>query len=200
VNWLTLMHLGDITLTVPAAVGLTAWLVACRAWRSAACWSLCYAVALVLVGASKIAFLGWGTGVPALGFKAISGHATGATALFPTLFYLLVHGDEPALRRAAAGVGLLLGALVAVMLVSAGEHTVAEAAAGWATGAVVSLTVIRTAQTQPFPRSVQGLSCAVAAFIFTAWLMKSAPLGYWMVRAALALSGNDRLHSWDRCG
>jgi hypothetical protein len=199
VNWLPLMHLGDITLTLPVAVGLAAWLLSGRAWRSAACWSLCYTLALVLVGASKIAFLGWGTGVPALGFKAISGHATGATALFPTLFYLLVPGDEPALRRAAAGVGLLLGALVAVMLVSAGEHTVAEAAAGWATGAVVSLTVIRTARTQPFPRS-HGLGWAAAAFICTAWLMKSAPLGYWMVRAALALSGNDRLHSWDSCG
>jgi hypothetical protein len=200
VNWLTLMHLGDITLTLPAAVGLAAWLLACRAWRSAACWSLCYALAIMLVGASKIAFLGWGTGFPALGFKAISGHATGATALFPTLFYLLVHGEEPALRRAAAGVGLLLGALVAAMLVAASEHTVAEAAAGWVTGAVVSLTAIRYAQTQPFPRSMHSLGYAVIAFIGTAWLMKWVPLGYLMARAALALSGNDRLHSWDRCG
>ncbi|MGZ5200145.1 MAG: phosphatase PAP2 family protein [Telluria sp.] len=194
------MHLGDITLTLPAAVGLAAWLLACRAWRSAACWSLCYALAVVLVGASKIAFLGWGTGVPALGFKAISGHATGATALFPTLFYVLVHDHEPALRRAAAGVGLLLGALVAVMLVTAGEHTVAEAAAGWAIGAAVSLTAIRYARVQPFPRSLEGLGYAVAAFIGAAWVMKWAPLGYWMARAALALSGNGRLHSWDSCG
>jgi hypothetical protein len=200
VNLLALMHLGDITLTLPAAVGLTAWLVARRAWRSAACWSVCYALALILVGASKIAFLGWGTGVPALGFKAISGHATGATAVFPTLFYLLVSKDDVALRRAAAGVGLLLGALVAVMLVSAGEHTVAEAVTGWATGALVSLTAIRVTQTPLFPPSMQAVTFALVAFIGTAWLMKWAPLGYWMARAALALSGNDRLHSWDSCG
>lgn len=199
-NWLTLMHLGDITLTLPAAIGLAVWLLACGAWRSAACWSLCYALALVLVGASKIAFLGWGTGLPAVGFKAISGHATGATALFPTLFYLLVPDNELALRRAAAGVGLLLGALVAVMLVVAGEHSVAEAAAGWVTGAIVSLTALRFAQAPPFPRSLHSLGCAVGVFLGTAWLIKSAPLGYWMARAALALSGNDHLHSWDSCG
>jgi hypothetical protein len=200
VNWLALMHLGDITLTLPAAVGLAALLFARGAWRSAAGWMACYALALVLVGASKIAFLGWGTGLPAVGFKAISGHATGATALFPTLFYLLVPGDDLPLRRAAAGVGLLLGGLVAVMLVVAGEHSVAEAAAGWATGAVVSLVALRYARTQPFALSMQSLGIAVCAFLGTAWLMKWAPLGYWMARAALALSGNERLHSWDSCG
>ena len=198
-NWLKLLHLGDITLTLPAAAGLAAWLLACRSWRSAVCWSALYALALTLVGASKIAFLSWGTGLPALGFKAISGHATGATTLFPALFYLLALGLAPALRRAAAGAGLLLGALVAVMLVAAGEHTVAEAVAGWATGAAISIAAIACLRVQPLHRSLPGLACAVGAFAGVAWMMKSAPLGYWMVRAALALSGNGHLHSWDSC-
>lgn len=198
-NWLSLLHLGDITLTLPAAAGLAAWLLACRSWRSAACWSACYGLALVLVGASKIAFLGWGTGWPALGFKALSGHATGATALFPTLFYLVAGAHEPALRRAATATGLLLGALVAVMLVAAGEHTVAEAAAGWSTGAAMSLATIACLRAQPLHRPLLGLACAVGAFAGAAWMIKWAPLGYWMVRAALALSGNGRVHSWDSC-
>lgn len=198
-NWISLLHLGDLTLTLPAAAGLAAWLLACRSWRSAACWSACYGLALVLVGASKIAFLGWGTGWPTLGFKALSGHATGATALFPTLFYLLAGEHEPVLRRAAAASGLLLGALVALVLVAAGEHTAAEAIAGWVTGAAVSCAAIACLRSQPLPASLMGLACAAGAFAAVGWMMKSAPLGYWMVRAALTLSGNGRLHSWDSC-
>lgn len=199
-SWLALMHLGDITLTLPAAAAVTAWLVACRAWRGALCWTVLYTLAIALVGATKIAFLGWGTGVPALDFKAISGHATGATAVFPTLFYLLVRGQERALRLAAAAAGLGLGALVAVLLVVAGEHTPAEAGAGWATGAFVCLACIRCTRALPAPRPWHAATCAVAAFAAAAWLMQWAPVGYWMARAALALSGNDRLHSWDSCG
>lgn len=199
-SWLALMHLGDITLTLPAAAAVAAWLLACRAWRSAACWVALYGLAIALVGASKVAFLGWGTGVPAVGFKAISGHATGATAVFPTLFYLLLLDQTRAARRAAAALGLGLGAVVAVLLVVAGEHTAAESAAGWATGALVSLACIRGTRSLPAPRPLQAITCAVLAFAGAAWLIQWAPLGYWMARAALALSGNDRLHSWDSCG
>ena len=120
--------------------------------------------------------------------------------MFPTLFYLLVREHDPSLRRAAAATGLLLGALVSAMLVAAGDHTVAEAAAGWLTGATVSVAAITVIRPMAFPGSLQGLACALGAFVGMAWVMKWAPLGYWMARAALALSGNDRLHSWDSCG
>jgi membrane-associated phospholipid phosphatase len=193
------MHLGDIRLTLPAAAAVTAWFLACRAWRSALCWTVLYALALALVGATKIAFLGWGTAVPTLGFKAISGHATGATAVLPTLLYLLVRDQARTVRLAAAALGLGLGALVAVALVAAGEHTAAEAAAGWCTGALVSLGCVRETRALPAARPVYGVACAALAFAGAAWLIKWAPLGYWMARAALALSGNDRLHSWDSC-
>jgi hypothetical protein len=199
-SWLALMHLGDITLTLPAAAAVGAWLLACRAWRSALCWAALYALAIALVGASKIAFLGWGTGVPALGFKALSGHATGATAVFPTLFYLLLRDYRRPMRMAAALTGLALGALVALLLVLGGEHTPAEAAAGWLTGACASLACIRCTRNLESPRPLQSVACATIAFAAAAWLVKWAPLGYWMARAALALSGSDRLHSWDSCG
>lgn len=191
-----MLHLGDITLTLPVAAALAAWLLACRARHAALCWVLLYTAAIILVGASKIAFLGWGTGIPALGFKALSGHATGATAVFPTMFYLLVREHGPLLRRAAAGAGLALGAVVAVVLVAGGQHSASEAAAGWATGAGVSLAAIRCAAARPPGQATFGLFCAVCAFAAATWLIKWAPLGYWMARAALALSGNDRLHSW----
>jgi membrane-associated phospholipid phosphatase len=194
------MHLGDITLTLPAAAAVTVWLSVCGGWRSALCWSLLYVLAIGLVGASKIAFLGWGVGVPALHFKAISGHATGAAAVFPTLFYLLVREHGASLRRAAALAGLSLAALVAAMLVAGGEHTPSEALAGWVTGAIVSLACTRYTRGLHASRPLQGLVCATLTFASAAWLMHWAPLGYWMARAALALSGNDRLYPWDSCG
>jgi membrane-associated phospholipid phosphatase len=194
------MHLGDISLTLPAAAAVTVWLLVCGGWRGALCWSLLYVLAIGLVGASKIAFLGWGTGVPALHFKAISGHATGASAVFPTLFYLLVREQGALLRRAAAFAGLSLAALVAVVLVAAGEHTPSEALAGWMTGGLVSLACTRYTRGLQASRPLQGLACATLAFAGAAWLMRWAPLGYWMARAALALSGNERLHPWGSCG
>ncbi|GAB3465625.1 hypothetical protein GCM10027321_30920 [Massilia terrae] len=193
---LAMLHLGDITLTLPVAAALAAWLLACRAWRGALCWGLLYAMAITLVGASKIAFLGWGTGIPALEFKAISGHATGATAVFPIVFFLLVREHGPVLRRAAVAAGLVLGALVAIMLVAGGHHTASEVAAGWATGAAVSLAAIRCTAAWPPGQPTFAIFCAACAFAGATLLIKSAPLGYWMARAALALSGSERLHSW----
>jgi hypothetical protein len=198
-SWLTMMHLGDISLTLPAAAAVAVWLLVCVGWRSASLWGLLYLLAIGLVGASKIAFLGWGTGLPSLHFKAISGHATGAAAVFPTLFYLLAREYEPWLRRSAAIAGLILAALVAVMLVAGDEHTPAEAAAGWMTGALVSLACNRSTRGLQGARPLEGLACATLAFAGAAWLMRSAPLAYWMTRAALDLSGNDRLHSWNSC-
>jgi hypothetical protein len=198
--WLKLMHLGDLTLTLSAAAAVTAWLLAARAWRSAIWWSVLYALAIGLVGASKIAFLGWGAGVPALGFKAISGHATGAAAVFPIVFYLLAHNFGTYARHTAVAAGLGLGAAVAVMLVLGGQHSASEAAAGWATGALVSLGSVRFARHIPASPPVRGLACATLAFALAAWFMQLVPVNYWMVKAALALSGSDRLHPWDSCG
>ena len=85
-----LVRLGDPELTLPAGAGVSAWLLAARAWRMAFWWSLLFGAALGMVAVSKVIFLGWGGGWQALGYKALSGHATGATALFPILFYLLL--------------------------------------------------------------------------------------------------------------
>lgn len=97
--WLHLVRLGDPELTLPAAAGVLAWLMAARAWRLAFWWSFLFGSALALVAVSKIIFLGWGGGWQALGYKAVSGHATGATALFPMLLYLLLRSAGRLVRR-----------------------------------------------------------------------------------------------------
>ena len=199
-DWLVLMHLGDLALTAPAAAAIAAWLAVAGAWRASLWWTALYGLAIALVGASKIAFLGWGTGLPAVGFKAISGHATGATAVLPMLLFLLFRGAGTAVQRTALPAGLGLGSLVACALVLGGEHTPAEALAGWTLGAAASAGTVCVARDLPRTRPAHGLAGAALTFALAALLMQWLPVGYLMAKAALALSGADRLHAWDTCG
>jgi hypothetical protein len=193
ISWLPVVQLGDLALTLPAGVAISAWLLAWRAWRPAICWSLLFALGIGLVGAAKIAFMGWGGGVPQLAFKAPSGHAAGVAAVFPTLFYFLVHDCGARLRAASVVAGLILAAVVAMLLVLMREHSAAEALAGWMTGALVSVTTVHGAGQLPPPRPLAGLLGFALAFATAAWLMQSAPVGYWMIKAARMLSGAKQL-------
>lgn len=198
-SWASLFHLGDLSLTMPAAGAITAWLMVARAWRAALGWGLVFGLALALVAATKIAFMGWDTGVPALHYQALSGHATGFTAVFPTLCYLLAQRYGRQARIAASGIGLALGAAVAAALVQAGEHSLAESLAGWLVGAGVFLLGVGLAGDPPAPPVGRAAAMSVLAFAATAWAISSLPLGYWMIKLALALSGNHVPFSWDRC-
>ena len=239
-----LLHLGDLNVVLPIAAAIGAWLLAARAWRMAFWWCLLFAFGVTLVGASKIVFMGWGGGVPALSFKSFSGHATGAMAVFPMLFYLVMQGTAPHLGKAGAGAGVLVGLTVASLLVAFGEHSAAEALAGCALGAMASLGSLHLAGRQrqalrlpdwserpdrpaqpghgPLPaqrkqpqqpqsafgrrhnslrlrrlrrwRQLRGVVIAALVFVALAWLMKSAHIGYWMIKAARAISGNHHLY------
>jgi len=194
-----LLHLGDLELTMPLAGAGGAWLLAARAWRAAAAWTVLYGGTIILVGGSKIAYLGWGTDIALLGFKAFSGHAAGVAAVYPVIGYLLCRPGGRGLALAAASAGLALGAVVAILLVRQGEHTVAEATAGWMLGTAASAGTLYQADTRA---SGAGLACvASAATVFTVGvaLMQSAHVGYWMIKVALALSGNAQPFPWDTC-
>ena len=189
---MTLVRLGDLDMTLPLAAAAFCWLAAARAWRTAMLWGLLFGGGVMLVGASKIAFMAWGSGLPAVGFKAVSGHATGVTAVFPTVFYLMLHGGGPALRRAAVVAGVGLGLLVGVLLVVYGFHTAAEAISGCLLGAAISLAWIRLAGADAKAPSLARLGWFALAFLAGAWLMTFAHVGWWMIRVATFLSGNDR--------
>ena len=191
--WLPLIRLGDPEFIFPAAAGMAAWLLASRAWRMAFWWSLLFAAAIVLVAASKIVFMGWGNGWQALCYKALSGHATGAAAVLPVLLHLLLHRFSPVLRAAGTGTGLALAALVAVALVASDEHSLSEVLAGWCAGAGVSLGTLRLAGAQPSLRPLGGVLAFALVFVAGAWLMQWMHLGWWMIKAARLLSGNEQI-------
>jgi hypothetical protein len=196
-HWMKLVHLGDLALTLPAAAAATAWLMASRAWRPAFWWSLLFVLGFGLVGVTKIAFMGWGSSLPGLDFKALSGHATGTTAVFPTVFYLMLQSRTAQARAAGVAAGLALGVLMGMLVVILDHHTAAEAIAGCAVGAMISLGFIRLAGDLAPNRPALSLLCFGLVFLVAAWLMKSAPVGYWMIRVALLLSGNERTYAWD---
>lgn len=195
-----LVHLGDLPLTLAAAAAVTTWLLAARAWRMAFWWSLLFTLGIGLVAASKVAFMAWGVALHGIDFKAVSGHATGVTAVCPTLLYLLLR--QRGRKAGAAGVagGLLLGALMAALLVAEDEHSIAEAAAGWAMGASISLGGIWMAGEPPPPRAPYALAGAALVFVAAAWLMRSFPFGYLMIRTATFISGNRAPFPWDSGG
>jgi hypothetical protein len=199
-TWSELFHLGDLTLTLPAGGAIAAWLLAARAWRAALGWSLVFGVALALVAATKIAFLGWAVRLPALDYKAVSGHAAGFTAVFPTLTFLLLRPCGPVLRLGATAAVLALGTVVAAALVHAGEHTTAEAIGGWLIGAAASLSAIYLIGDVATPPSGRAVLFCALAFGAVAWALRSMPLGWWLIKVALVLSGNTRPSSWDHCG
>lgn len=200
-----LVQLGDLDVTLPAAAAMFGSLVAARAWRIAFWWGMLFCCGVLLVGASKIAFMAWGGGLPALGFKSISGHATGVTAVFPPLFYLLLHGRAHALRYAGVALGLGLGGVVGVLLVALDHHAASESLAGCMLGAAVSMGWIRLARTHPASAqafTLPGAACFALVFLAGGWLMTFAHIGYWMIKAATLLSGNARpypLGSADTC-
>jgi hypothetical protein len=197
--WSKLFHLGDLTLTLPTGSAIAAWLLAARAWRAALGWSLAFGLALALVAATKIAFLGWATGMPALGYKAVSGHAAGFTATVPTLCWLLAQRCARPVRAAAVLLALGVAAAVALSLVRAGEHTPAEAIAGWIVGMAAFVGTVHLAGAPPAPPAGRAIAFAFLAFGATAWSLQTVSVGYWMIQLALALSGNPYPYPWNGC-
>lgn len=197
---LRVLHLGDLEVALPLGAALCAWLLAAGAWRTALRWGACFGAAVVLVGGSKIAHLGWGTDLAQLEFKAISGHATLVSALYPFgAWVMLVRQGQAAARVGLAG-GLLLGAGVAALLVASGEHSGPEALSGWLLGAAASLLGVAWSDELAQARLLPAIWWSLPVFAVGAWLMEFAHVGYWMIRVALALSGNSHPYPWDVCG
>jgi hypothetical protein len=184
-----LLHLGDLALCAPLALAIAAWLAPARGRRAACLWLLAFLAAIGLVGADKIAYLGWGLGLPGLGFKALSGHATGAMAVYPMLCHLLGGRRWP---RLAALPGVLAGLAVSVLLVLHGEHTPAEALAGCVLGAAVGTAGLCLAGAAPPAPRAPVLACSMLLLAAATTLLGTAPVGYWMIEAARVLSGNAR--------
>lgn len=194
-----LIYLGDLRVTTALAGAAAGWLMTGRHYRTAGWWCLSYCSVVATVAASKIIYLGWGLQIPAIHFKAASGHAAGTASVLPIVLYLLAAPLIRGKENIALGVGWCVSAAVVFSLVAYGEHTPSEALAGWCLGMVASTTTwwrIRRTVIQP---SFKGFAAALALIAVIANGVQLVPVGRWMTKTALTLSGEQRTHPWSDC-
>jgi hypothetical protein len=193
----SLIHLGDIKLTMALAGAVTTWLVVARAYRSAVLWCIAIAVAFGAVAASKIVYMGWGLQSTVLDFQAVSGHATGAAAVLPMILYLMAGFHRRSLQTAALLTGLFISGMVAVSLVRHDEHTASEALAGWCIGTCASLTTWTQLRHDRIELPLQDIGAALVVMGMIAICVQKIPVSWWLAKAALILSGAPYLHRWE---
>ena len=134
--WQLFTRLGEAQILLPALLLLGVALLRQPAGRPLAlCWAGALAAAALLTLASKLAFIGWGIGWPALDFTGISGHAMLAAATYPLLLGTLAPRRW---RWSALACGVLLAAALGVSRVVVHAHSVSESVAGVLVGGAAS--------------------------------------------------------------
>ena len=191
--WQVFTRLGESMLLMPAVA-----LVLVSLWRHepgralARQWLMALTVAVALVTASKLAFIGWGLGWAALDFTGFSGHSMFAAAVHPLLFGALAPVRHPAARRMAVTAGLLLAAMVGVSRVVVGAHSVSEVVSGLAIGLAVGVLAYGLGRLRVRWQAAAWMLPLVAAWLLAMpWLAPHSPTHSVVTRLALALSGHS---------
>jgi hypothetical protein len=190
--WHKITFVGDSVVLLPAGLVILAWLAAGRAWRMALLWGLLFASGLVVVLATKVAFIGWGLGVESLDFTGVSGHAMRASAIFPVIAWLFLQRSNPLARNLGILLGVGLGLLVTVSRVVLHYHSLSEAASGWILGSVLALVFIHVGNGLPRPELNRWLIALAMMGLLPTSYAEPAPTNQWMNAVALYLSGHDR--------
>ena len=189
--WVALTRFGDAAITLPIAATMAIGLASAdRRWQGV--WALLFpfALAMLLVVASKVAFLGFGYGSSALDFTGASGHAALAACIYPAAARLFSAGRRPGIRHAAMAAACALAALVAVSRVRVGAHSVSESLAGTLLGAGAAIAGIRALSRAHAPAPAVGWLVAPALWLLLAWpLAPLFPSQDLVERLALALAG-----------
>lgn len=190
--WSFVTRWGEAQILLPLMLLVALWCLRERASRPGAwTWLLSTTAAALLVTASKVAFIGFGVGLPAWDFTGLSGHAMFAAAVLPVLGALLLRG-EGGVSRAGAAAGAALAALVAVSRIAVGAHSASEVVLGAAVGYAAAVPALLA-----FGRHGAGGSHLVrgAGALALTWLaatsMAAPPSRThdWVTRLSLAASG-----------
>jgi hypothetical protein len=198
IPWKLVIDIGHTAVMLPMAGAIAAWLIAGRAWKMALCWCVMFAAGLSLVALSKIAFLGWETGIPSLDFKALSGHALCSTAVIPVLFFVVLQGASTSWRTGGVVFGIGVSVALGVLLVHFKFHTASEVIPSFMLGTTVSLGYIRIATTLPAPR-INRWTVPLSMIVFVVFFsLKPSSINHRLVDVALHLSGRDRPYEWPK--
>ncbi|MGB7193224.1 MAG: phosphatase PAP2 family protein [Collimonas pratensis] len=182
--------IGSSNVMLPAAVAIAVWLMAGGARRLFLYWCLLFAGTLLLVAASKIAFVGWGIGIEEIDFTGFSGHAMRSAAIIPTLFYVIVRQQAFALRWPAVILGVGVAALISLSRVQLLFHSVSEALSGSLLGLAACLCFIWQAENASQPGLSRTLLACSFVLLLTASFSKPVPTEDLIASTALWLSGH----------
>lgn len=190
--WLVVTRLGEAQVMLPTALALGAWFALAGERRAAVAWMGCFGLAFGITSATKIAFIGWGVGIPRLNFTGVSGHAMHAAAVLPMLLRCAAAGGPRALRAAAVALGLALAALVAASRVVIGAHSASESLAGLALGAGATGLALASGAIPARPLPHWFLGALLAAHLLNPVAAPSLRTHDLVTRVALAVSGHER--------
>lgn len=201
--WQSLSVLGSLAVTGPIGVAIAVWLLAGKSWRLTLSWCLLFGAGMALVVLTKVAFIGWGVGVPSVEFAGFSGHAMRAAAVFPVAFYLAFRRWDGPHRQLALTAGVLVAVLIAVARVYLMAHSVSEAVTGCLLGLVVAAAFIWHASTENHLALSRVLMALCIPVLLVAPRVEPMPTEEWMTQLALFLSGHERPYTrslWHRPG
>lgn len=189
--WHLLTRLGEAQILLPAAaLTVLALLRRPEGRRLAAWWMALMAAAVLVTTATKVAFIGWGIGWPAIDFTGISGHAMFAAAVYPLLLGTLASNASHTGRRLGLAVGCTLALLVGLSRVLVGAHSVSEALAGLLVGGAASAGALAMAGLAP---TVIGATIPIMLALWFALMPVHSPASTThsaVTRLSLMISGH----------
>ncbi|QHF03858.1 hypothetical protein N015_16125 [Pseudomonas asturiensis] len=183
---------GGITVMLPAALVIGAWLWTARSKRSAMLWGATIFFAYSTVVLSKVLFKGWGMAIESLGIYVLSGHAMNTCLILTVSLSLLARQLNHRLRWAGATLGLTLGWLYSVFCVAPFIHPLAEAIAGALVGSLAASAFLLGLEGHA-PRRIPS-SAVVVGLLFIA--ISSTTTKYnaerLLDRISVKISGSER--------
>ncbi len=189
--WMALSALGSMGVTGPLGVAVAVWLLAGRTWRLSLSWCLLFGIGLLLVVATKVAWYGWGIGIPEWKFAGLSGHAMRACAVYPVVLYLMFLKARPLVRHAALAGGVLLSVLISLSRVPVLAHSMSEVVLGGGVGLAVAAAFIVMARSER-PAAVGRILVALCVpLVLVMPFTKPVPGERWVRQVAVYLSGNE---------
>ncbi len=197
--WTLLTRLGDSTLLLPlvSAGGLELAREA-RRWAVLRAWWTPLGVAIAIVLATKIAFLGFGIGVAAIDFTGASGHAMLAFAVYPVLAFMLTRHEIREWRYLALTSALALASAIAISRIVVNAHSASECYIGSLLGGVAAALSIRRLSHLPAAKLRGWWWVLLATGAIALVNVPSAPGVSHSLISHLALGISGRSHVYER--
>ena len=189
--WIEITRLGESGLLMPIAALMFLGFIFV-ATRLGIYWAALFGLGVLVVVASKIAFLGWGIGVQSLNFTGFSGHTMLAASIYPTIAWFCVTPTRPRLRVGLFITALLFAALIGWSRIEVNAHSGSEVITGYLLGAAVAASFIALSGKQA--KAMIPLWPIAFAFLVFGYLGigRITPSHQIIVRVALAISGREQ--------